>query len=279
MKKITIIILTAIIFSGLFLIKNANANDNEVYQIQKKLKALGYDPGSADGVLGSKTRSAIKRFQRDNGLPVTGKIDGHTRTKILNPKTAPQLSFAEAIKKDDIITVRALIAAGTDVNARDELGETPLHMAAVRGFLAISSLLINEGADVNARDNRQLTPLHAAAWTGHEETALLLIEKGADINARGENGITPLHVSALSGSVETIGLLIRNGADINAANNGGITPLHAAALSGQQEAVELLIRKGADVNATNREGLTPLQLAIQKGHQALVQLFRKYENQ
>lgn len=40
--------------------------------IQSALQAKGYDPGPADGLMGPKTRSAISRFQADNGLAVTG---------------------------------------------------------------------------------------------------------------------------------------------------------------------------------------------------------------
>ena len=275
MIKITIAILVIIFSASLLPIGYAESSDDDVYQVQKKLKELGYDPGSADGIWGKKTASAVKSFQRDNGLPVTGQLDEQTRAKLIIKKPPSQVSFIEAIKRNDIITVKALIAAEADVNAKDKSGETPLHIAAVRGYQEITSLLIAEGADVNARDGRELTPLHAAAWSGHKETVSLLIAKGSEINAIGENGITPLHVSALSGSKETMALLINKGADINARNKDGMTPLHAAALTGQKEAVELLIDKGADVNAKNNEGLTALQMASQKGHQSIVELLRE----
>lgn len=44
-----------------------------VRSIQQKLLALGYSPGPADGIMGPKTRGAIRRFQQDHGLPVTWK--------------------------------------------------------------------------------------------------------------------------------------------------------------------------------------------------------------
>ena len=265
-----------IIFSAsLFLIEIAESNDQNLYQVQKKLKELGYNPGSPDGVWGKKTTLALKNFQQDNGLPVTGQLDDQSRAKLFIKKLPSLMSFIGAIKKNDIITVKALIVAGVYVNAKDKSGETPLHIAAVRGYHKITSLLIAEGADVNARNGRELTPLHAAAWSDHKETAELLITKGSNINATDENGITPLHVSALSGSDKTMALLINNGADINARNNDGMTPLHAAALSGQKETVEQLIDKGADVNAKNKMGLTPMQIASQHGHQSLVELMRK----
>ena len=45
---------------------------NEVTQIQTKLKNWGYYNGSVDGVYGSRTLSAVKRFQSRNGLSADG---------------------------------------------------------------------------------------------------------------------------------------------------------------------------------------------------------------
>ncbi|MBX3583637.1 MAG: SEL1-like repeat protein [Rhizobiaceae bacterium] len=43
--------------------------------VQQMLNKSGYDAGSADGVMGGKTRAAITQFQKDNGLAPTGKVD------------------------------------------------------------------------------------------------------------------------------------------------------------------------------------------------------------
>jgi ankyrin repeat protein len=279
MINIKIAILMIAFCGNLFLFGIAESIDHEVYQAQKKLKELGYDPGVVDGIWGKKTTSAIRRFQRDNGLHVTGQLDKQTREELIIKKLPSQRSFNEAVKRDDLITVKALIEAGVDVNAVNKSGEAPLHLAAMIGYQEIAALLIEEGANVNARNGRELTPLHAAAWGDHSEIVALLITKGADINARGENGITPLHVSALSGSNEAMALLIQNGADIVARNKDGATPLHAAALTGQAEAAKLLIANGADVSAKNNEGMTAVQMAFQNGHQSIVNLLEKYINQ
>lgn len=50
---------------------------------QEKLTELGYNPGPADGLMGNRTRTAIKRFQRDYKLDETGTIDAKT-LNILN---------------------------------------------------------------------------------------------------------------------------------------------------------------------------------------------------
>jgi len=66
--------------------------------------------------------------------------------------------------------------AGSDVNAKDDLGATPLHWATVNGHKEIVELLIGEGADINARDRRGSTPLNWAVF--HPQIEDLLRKHG-----------------------------------------------------------------------------------------------------
>ncbi|MXY38705.1 MAG: hypothetical protein F4Y62_02725 [Rhodospirillaceae bacterium] len=45
-----------------------------VAAVQRSLAGLGYDPGPADGILGARTRAAIRAFQKSVGLPVDGRL-------------------------------------------------------------------------------------------------------------------------------------------------------------------------------------------------------------
>ncbi|WP_041720738.1 peptidoglycan-binding protein [Alkaliphilus metalliredigens] len=47
--------------------------------IQSKLNSLGYDCGVVDGIMGLKTKAAIKAFQKDNDLTVDGIVGPQTR--------------------------------------------------------------------------------------------------------------------------------------------------------------------------------------------------------
>lgn len=47
---------------------------SQVKEVQKKLNKLGYNCGTPDGTIGKKTKEALKRFQKDNGLTVDGII-------------------------------------------------------------------------------------------------------------------------------------------------------------------------------------------------------------
>jgi membrane-associated HD superfamily phosphohydrolase len=87
----------------------AETADPEIIQVQKALKAVGYDPGPADGMMGSKTINALNQYQQDNDLPVTGLADTvtkntlfrqserpHTTSTIQHPQTRQQIENPDA---------------------------------------------------------------------------------------------------------------------------------------------------------------------------------------
>jgi peptidoglycan hydrolase-like protein with peptidoglycan-binding domain len=61
----------------------ARGGDREqVKAIQQALKDKGHDPGTVDGVMGSKTRSALRDFQKKEGIKDTGRPDRETMSKL-----------------------------------------------------------------------------------------------------------------------------------------------------------------------------------------------------
>jgi len=77
-----------------------------------------------------------------------------------------------------------LIKHGADVNRIDNIGETPLHHAALNGRLDFCKLFIENGANVNAISKLGQTPLHKASNEGYWEACQFLLEKGANPNIR-----------------------------------------------------------------------------------------------
>jgi len=119
---------------------------------------------------------------RPSAPPVEAKpVEPVAEAAQLEPPTAkaPDISISEAALNENIEAVKQHIAAGTDVNARDNGGSTPLHQAAINGHKEIAELLIANGADVNAKTKSTgKTPLDYAVMGKKTETANLLRKHG-----------------------------------------------------------------------------------------------------
>ena len=139
------------------------------------------------------------------------------------------MNISQAIRDDEIETVKKCIAAGADVNAPDEYGETPLQLAANWCNRPIMELLISEGADVDGGAGGY-TPLYITVSSGAIEDAKFLISKGADLNTRDKYQRTPLHLASFRGRLTFVELLISEGANVNARDQDGHSPLDLAEL-------------------------------------------------
>ncbi|XP_030105279.1 ankyrin repeat domain-containing protein 12 isoform X5 [Mus musculus] len=140
------------------------------------------------------------------------------------------------------------------INKRNERGETPLHMAAIRGDVKQVKELISLGANVNVKDFAGWTPLHEACNVGYYDVAKILIAAGADVNTQGLDDDTPLHDSASSGHRDIVKLLLRHGGNPFQANKHGERPVDVA----ETEELELLLKRevplsGDDESYTDSE--------------------------
>ena len=166
--------------------------------------------------------------------------------------------------------VKALLANGADVNAKDKYGATALMVASEKSYLEVVKALLAKGADVNAKDNNGVTALMVASGNGHTEVVNLLLANGADVNAKDNDGLTALRMASQFGHSEVVKVLLAKGADINAKANDGVTALMVAAQNGHSEVVKSLLANGADVNAKDKYGATALMLASEIGHSEIV---------
>ena len=132
-----------------------------------------------------------------------------------SPAKAPDISINQAVFDGNIEAVKQHLAAGTDVNAKDDNGWIPLHFAVYYGHKEIVELLIAKGADVNAKDKNGWTPLHLAAENGRKQVAELFIANGAEVNAKRVSGplqgSTPLDRSISHKHPKTADLLRKHG--------------------------------------------------------------------
>jgi ankyrin repeat protein len=168
-------------------------------------------------------------------------------------------------RNPEVIT--ALLEAGADINARDDMhGRSPLHSAAIGNHNPdVIKTLLQSGADVNTRELLGMTPLHRASDTSNLDVIPALIEAGADVNARNGWGETPLHEAASSpydSAPDVIIALLKAGADVNARDEDGWTPLHRAAdRNTNPDVIIVLLEAGADGSLTDSKDKTPFDLA------------------
>ena len=81
-----------------------------VTQIQTKLKSWGYYTGNADGVFGSATETAVRAFQKKNGLTVDGKV-GPATLKVLGIQASDNSSGGSTQVSGDVNLLARLISA------------------------------------------------------------------------------------------------------------------------------------------------------------------------
>lgn len=171
--------------------------------------------------------------------------------------------FFNAVKQDDPVTVKALLARGFDPNTMEPQGQYGLHLALREPSLEVARVLIDwPKTDVNRLNGNGESALMLAALKGYQELAEKLIKKGADVN---KTGWTPLHYAATGGQLGIISLLLEHSAYIDAESPNGTTPLMMAAMYGTPAAVKLLLQEGADPQLRNAQGLSALQFA-QRGN-------------
>ncbi len=152
--------------------------------------------------------------------------------------------FYAAIRNDNVEEIRKLLP---DVRVTDKYSNTPLMYSAAVGSLESMKLLVEAGADVNARNAFDVTPLLMCA--ADEAKVRYLLSKGADANARSKQGRTALLIAAgTEGNSGVLRMLFAAGADLAKADASPIdTPVTAAAGANDNASFQLLMEHGAKV--------------------------------
>ncbi|CAL9773683.1 unnamed protein product [Musa acuminata subsp. burmannicoides] len=166
----------------------------------------------------------------------------------------------------EVAEIRAAV-----VNEVNEVEETPLFIAAEKGFLDIVvELLKYSNRESLSRKNRSgFDALHVAAREGNREIVQVLLDHDPTlIKTFGQSNATPLITAAIRGHTEIVNLLLERDASlIELPKANGKNALHFAARQGHVEIVKALLEKDPQLaRRTDKKGQTALHMAVKGTH-------------
>lgn len=212
------------------------------------------------------SNECIDLMQRAHALP---------RTR----KQYPGLhGLINAVENSDIEAVQTLLLSSEiNIGTIDDDGKTALHKSCEKGLKDIASILCNNRADVNAKERWDgNTPLHFAAMNGWLEISKNLVDLfKANIDAQNDSGWSALHFACENGHVDIVEALSMRGSDVSLINDNGYTALHKAVQFGHTGIVDILCKEDKVRNIIDsrlKDGSTALCLAASKGYGSIIRI-------
>ncbi|XP_063877858.1 serine/threonine-protein phosphatase 6 regulatory ankyrin repeat subunit B-like [Scylla paramamosain] len=218
--------------------------------------------------------------KKNNMVIVKKLLDMGTANIDAQDKKAKQtaLHVAANCGKEEIVEV--LLNHNANCNIQDSQGNTPLHLAIIKGHHSCSEKILGGNtANIHLVNENQDSPLHLAVKVGHVTIADKLLDMELDYNAVDSLGNTALHLLAEGGYLDCCKkLLQKDVVNLNAKNDTGDTPLHLATRAGKSNIVTLLQHYPGDCNSQNNSQDTPLHLAVNGGHFNCVTELLRFKN-
>ena len=180
------------------------------------------------------------------------------------------VSLFSAVHSGNIEGIILAVESGIDVNAQDDRGATPLHIAAFRGEVEIAEYLLSEGADPTITNLDGLTALQTAEYVRHAMMVIVLGQASGIDSVMLPDAESTIWDAAREGNLTALEFHLSDDLDVNTRLDlkedpafGG-SALHIAIMEFANEAVLYLIERGANVNlpAANDQKGTPLHWAV-----------------
>ena len=175
-----------------------------------------------------------------------------------------------AVHSGNIDGIILAVESGIDINAQDDRGATPLHIAAFRGEVEIAEYLLSEGADTTITNIDGLTALQTAEYVRHAMMVIVLGQASGIDSVMLPDAESTIWDAAREGNLTALEFHLSDDLDVNTRLDlkedpafGG-SALHIAIMEFANEAVLYLIERGANVNlpAANAQKGTPLHWAV-----------------
>jgi hypothetical protein len=178
-----------------------------------------------------------------------------------------------AARKGDVAALQRAVSHGADIDTPSTQGRTALHLAIMKGDVALFDEIVKLGANPAAVVDRDL---HALSVAVVHKAPLPLLERlataGFDITRPNADGFTALHAAAEVDHAVVVPWLVAHGLPLEARTKHGHTALHVASALGHVEAARALVLAGADVRALSPSG-TPREVAMAENRPALAAMF------
>lgn len=253
------------------LIKTRQSIENVILAPTKPNTTISMKLTSA-AILGQ--RSDVQKFLELGADPNCALGDGNGNTPLIGAAECGNAGSVEDVEKreqicaDYRLIVWLLIKRGADINLCNQLGMSPLNVAAELSDLKMVALLIKLGATIDVVDSvNHLTALGIAATHNRTDIMTLLIEHGACVNAINSTARSPIYLAARNGHVDAVRLLLLKGARVDEQTPEMNSSSLFIAIAGQHEAVvSALLEAGANPNQTLADGDSALLIATDCGH-------------
>ncbi|WP_344771159.1 ankyrin repeat domain-containing protein [Aeromicrobium panaciterrae] len=228
--------------------------------------------------------------QRDGRTPVqlARKHGLDTQERILreaaDATTVSQATANErllaAAKRGDADAAALALRAGADLEARNNLEQTPLLLASANDHVDVARLLVALGADPDALDHQHDTPWLVTGVTGSVKMLEALLPAHPDMTIKNRfGGLSPIPAGE-RGHAAYIKRVVTAGVNLDHVNDLGWTALLEAVILGDGskkyvEIVTTLVAAGVDTGIKDKDGRTALDHAKAKGYTAIVQALEK----
>ena len=182
---------------------------------------------------------------------------------------------------------KKVIEQGVDINSQRDDENTPLHVAAVIGDIAVVQLLVESGAKVSSVNLFKRTALQLARKNHDIDAMKYLLSQGCNVNSVDAKGKTPLIMAASQSGPDAshaVQVLLDHNASIVETDATEKSALFWAAEEDAHSVLKLLLEKIKSkpklrylVNQTDRFDNTPLHIASTKGLERIIKLLLSHK--